>query len=76
MISVEEHVRRILETVQPLPPTDVPVDQAQDCVLAEDVVSPLDLPGFDNSAMDGYAVIVADLALAHCGFAGDAAGRR
>jgi molybdopterin molybdotransferase len=62
VISVEEHVRRILDTVQPLPPTDVPVDQAQDCVLAEDVVSPLDLPGFDNSAMDGYAVITADVA--------------
>ncbi len=64
MIPVEEHVRRILDTVQPLPPADVPVDQAQDCVLAEDVVSPIDLPGFDNSAMDGYAVMVADVAAA------------
>jgi len=62
VIPVEEHVRRILDTVQPLPPTDVQVQQAQDCVLAEDVVSPLDLPGFDNSAMDGYAVMVADVA--------------
>jgi molybdopterin molybdotransferase len=64
VIPVEEHVRRILDAVQPLTPTDVPVEQAQDCVLAEDVVSPLDLPGFDNSAMDGYAVIVADIAAA------------
>ncbi len=61
MISVEEHVRRILDTVRALPTADVPVEQAQDCVLAEDIISPLDLPGFDNSAMDGYAVKVADL---------------
>ncbi|MFQ7388204.1 MAG: hypothetical protein ACLRP3_02965 [Escherichia sp.] len=27
-----------------------------------DVVSPLDVPGFDNSAMDGYAVRLADIA--------------
>lgn len=30
-------------------------------VLAEDLVAPLDLPGFDNSAVDGYAVAHADL---------------
>jgi molybdopterin molybdotransferase len=64
VIPVEEHVRRILDTVAALSPIDVPVEQAQDCVLAEDVVSPLDLPGFDNSAMDGYAVKVADVAAA------------
>ena len=62
VISVEEHVRRILDTVHALPPADLTVDQAQDCVLAEDVVSPIDLPGFDNSAMDGYAVITTDVA--------------
>ena len=45
VIPVEEHVRRILDAVQPLPPSDIPSTQAQDCVLAEDVVSPLDLPG-------------------------------
>jgi molybdopterin molybdotransferase len=62
VISVEEHLRRILDTVQALTPSDVTLEHAQDCVLAEDVVSPLDLPGFDNSAMDGYAVIAADVA--------------
>ena len=34
---------------------------ALDRVLAEDVVSPLDVPSHDNSAMDGYAVRFADL---------------
>src|SRR6185369_1277871 len=33
-------------------------------VLAEDVVAPLSLPGFDNSAMDGYAVVADDVAAA------------
>ncbi len=48
----------------------MPLDQAQSIstfdadgrVLAEDLVSPLDVPGHDNSAMDGYALRVADLA--------------
>lgn len=45
-------------------------------VLAADVISPVDLPPFDNSAMDGYAVRVTDLAralpVAGSLFAGDA----
>ncbi len=40
----------------------VHVRNALDRVLAEDVVSPLDVPGHDNSAMDGWAVRFADLA--------------
>ena len=57
MIGVEDHLQRCLDGVQPLDPIDLALLEAQDCVLAEDVVSPLDLPGFDNSAMDGYAVL-------------------
>src|SRR4051812_31646900 len=62
MISVEDHLQRCLDGVRPLDPIELALLEAQDCVLAEDVVSPLDLPGFDNSAMDGYAVTVADVA--------------
>lgn len=61
MIPLEDHLRRCLDAVAPLEPLDLALLEAQDCVLAEDVVSPLDLPGFDNSAMDGYAVTVADV---------------
>jgi molybdopterin molybdotransferase len=39
----------------------VPIRSALDRVLAADVVSPLDVPGHDNSAMDGWAVRFADL---------------
>jgi len=40
---------------------DVPVDRALGRVLAEDVVSPIDVPAHDNSAMDGYAFAAGDL---------------
>lgn len=45
-----------------LPAIDLPVPDAIGLVLAESVTSAVDLPGFDNSAMDGYAVRLADLA--------------
>jgi molybdopterin molybdotransferase len=61
MISVEEHLVRILQTVRPLPPFDLGVLEAQGCVLAVDVEAQGQLPGFTNSAMDGYAVHAADL---------------
>ncbi|HWC73434.1 MAG TPA: gephyrin-like molybdotransferase Glp [Gemmatimonadales bacterium] len=46
---------------QPLPPIRRPLREALDAVLAEDISSPIDLPPWDNSAMDGYAVRSADL---------------
>ncbi len=61
-MSLDEHLRRCLDAVTPLAPVELALLDAQDLVLAADVVSPLDLPGFDNSAMDGYAVVAADVA--------------
>jgi molybdopterin molybdotransferase len=62
MISVEQHLRRILDTVELVRPFEQGVLDAQGCVLAEDVAARVSLPGFDNSAMDGYAVHAADVA--------------
>ena len=62
MITVQEHLARIVETVQRLPATALDLLDAQGCVLARDVVTEVALPGFRNSAMDGYAVRSADLA--------------
>ncbi len=62
MIAVEEHRARCLAAVEPLPPRRVPLLEALGLVLAEDVVSSLVLPPFDNSAMDGFAVRAADVA--------------
>jgi molybdopterin molybdotransferase len=64
MISVAEHLGRILDVVQPLSPLALGLMDAHGCVLTEDVVAPAPLPGFDNSAVDGYAVRLADVASA------------
>ncbi|QZA77229.1 molybdopterin molybdotransferase MoeA [Deefgea tanakiae] len=40
----------------------VPLLAANGRVLAQDIVAPIDVPGFDNSAMDGYALHIADFA--------------
>ena len=55
MISYDDAIAMILETVQTLAPVTVATDDALGCVLAESVASTLDLPPADNSAMDGYA---------------------
>jgi molybdopterin molybdotransferase len=60
MLSVPDAAARIVASVAPLPATAVPLGDAVGCVLAEDVISPITLPRWDNSAMDGYGVHVAD----------------
>ncbi len=64
MLTPTEAARLILEHVAPLPAARRPLREALDLVLAEDVASPIDLPGWDNSAMDGYAARAADVATA------------
>ncbi|HKV22650.1 MAG TPA: gephyrin-like molybdotransferase Glp [Mycobacterium sp.] len=61
MRSVEEHQRVVAALITPRPPQAVPLADTLGLVLAEDVVAPLSLPGFDNSAMDGYAVLAEDI---------------
>jgi molybdopterin molybdotransferase len=51
----------ILEHVSRQPSLRVPLDDALDSVLAQEVTSPVDLPAWTNSAMDGYAVRAADI---------------
>lgn len=60
MRTVEEHRAAVLALARPLAPERVATPEGRGLVLAESVTSRLDLPGFDNSAMDGYAVRVAD----------------
>ena len=57
MISEEEALRKILETIQPLPERTVSLSGALGCFSGQDLVARLPMPGFDNSAMDGYAVV-------------------
>jgi molybdopterin molybdotransferase len=55
-ISAADAARQILSEIPRQPPLRLPLDDALDGVLAEDVVSPIDIPAWTNSAMDGYAV--------------------
>jgi molybdopterin molybdotransferase len=54
-LGAAEAANRILLDVRRQPALRVPLDDALGSVLAEDVVSPLDIPAWTNSAMDGYA---------------------
>ncbi len=60
MISFEEARDTILENVAPLEHEQVALRDSLGRVTAEDVIAPFDLPTFDNSAMDGFAVRAAD----------------
>jgi molybdopterin molybdotransferase len=57
VISEEEARTRILKNITPLPERKVPLTTALDCFAAHDYFAQLPLPAFDNSAMDGYAVV-------------------
>ena len=62
MISVDEALATVLGAVEPLGVERVALLDALGRVLAQEVRSPRDIPGFDNSAMDGFAVRAADVA--------------
>ena len=64
MRTVDEHLADILGNVPVLPPLDLALMEAEGAVLAEQVAAPVPLPPFDNSAMDGYAVVASDVATA------------
>src|SRR5256714_15508254 len=57
MITEEQALARILEKMRPLSPRTVPLLEARDRFAAGDVFARVALPRFDNSAMDGYAVV-------------------
>ena len=54
--SVETALSALLADVTPTPAETVPCDDAAGRVLAEAIEARLDVPAFDNSAMDGYAL--------------------
>lgn len=56
LISIDEARRRVLEAVRPLAAEEVALPDALGRVLAREMESPIDVPPFDNSAMDGFAV--------------------
>ncbi|OGR84880.1 MAG: hypothetical protein A2901_00785 [Elusimicrobia bacterium RIFCSPLOWO2_01_FULL_54_10] len=62
MLTPEEALQQILTHTPILLPETVPLEQAEGRVLAEELFAQSELPPFDNSAMDGFAVRSADVA--------------
>jgi len=64
-MALDEALAALLAMAQPVPGLEtVALDEADGRVLAHDLRAALDVPGFDNSAMDGYAVRAAEVATA------------
>lgn len=62
LLSVEEAKHLLLESFLPGKIEKLPLTQCNGRILAEDIFSPIDLPLFDNSSMDGYAIKAGDVA--------------
>jgi molybdopterin molybdotransferase len=62
VISLNEAIDLVLAEVRPVSQERLPLLEALGRVTAAEVVSPAEVPSFDNSAMDGFAVRGADLA--------------
>ena len=60
MLSVDEALRQILDSVSPLSSERVALLSSRGRVLAEEIVADIPIPPFSNSAVDGYAVIAGD----------------
>lgn len=64
MLELEDAQKRILSDLHPLERVNASLTNAAGHILAESIASPLNLPPFDNSAMDGYAVQAKDVSAA------------
>ena len=62
MLSADQAIAQMLAQVQPLEhQVAVPLSEALDRVLAQPLLSAIDVPGYDNAAMDGYALRAAEV---------------
>ncbi|MFM2586738.1 molybdopterin molybdotransferase MoeA [Vibrio sp. TBV020] len=62
LMPIEDAMEKMLSPIKPIQATlQLPLADAIGFVLAEDILSPIFVPPFDNSAMDGYALRLADL---------------
>ena len=62
LISLDDALHKLLLFAKPLNRfSNVSTFKADGCVLAQNLVSSIQVPSFDNSAMDGYALRLADL---------------
>ena len=61
MMRVEEALKEVLNPITSLEPTNMAIGDTLNLVLAQTVKAPMDLPRWDNSGMDGYAVRASDI---------------
>lgn len=61
LITVEDHLERVLRALGPLEAYDQPIVESLGLPIHENLIAPIDLPRFANSAMDGYAVRAEDI---------------
>ena len=61
MLTYDQALAQILGQIAPLEPAELTLTDALGGVLVEDIAAPQDIPPFDNSSMDGFAVRSADL---------------
>lgn len=62
LLPLDEALDRLRDVFPPVAETEtVPLDRATGRILATDLIAPIDVPAHDNSAVDGYAVVHADL---------------
>jgi molybdopterin molybdotransferase len=77
-IEITQALSLIEENIQALSVEIIPLEELTGRIISEDIHARYDLPAFDNSAMDGYAVCCSaagkDLAVEHTIFAGDVLG--
>ncbi len=62
LVSVDDHLQRVLDGIEPLPAFEQPLIESLGLPVCEQITSAMDVPSFDNSSMDGYAVRHEDLA--------------
>jgi molybdopterin molybdotransferase len=65
MLSVSEAQGRILSYFSAVDSVAIPIQESVGRVLSEDIIATLDLPAFNNSAVDGFAVKLSDLKDVH-----------
>ena len=74
-VTVEEALELIYTNIKHKSLKIIPIEEALGTILAEDIIATHNLPPYDNSAMDGYAVKIADsgknVEVSHTIFAGD-----
>ncbi len=76
MILIEDALQLILGKIPVLGTERVAILEARDRVLAEDILAPRNIPPWDNSAMDGYAVRWKDVRQSSAGKPGGSQGHR